>query len=447
MLGSTSGESVRTGLVRIGGTRAALIESRYENFGGTMGAVAGERIARAFRRATDLRVPVVALIATGGARLQEGMVSLIQMGRTASARIVHANAGLLTAAVYRSPTTGGVYASWGSLADLRAASAGAVMGFGGPRVVEQVTGQAPPPTSHTAESAYAAGLVDAVVTGEDETAWLEAVLGVRERPLRVDLRRPPVPLPDRGDGGVPAAGRQVLLEARSRKRPSGLEWAAALCSSWVDLHGTDPVIRAGLAVVGGRRAVVVAMDRHARADGAARPGPADYRLAQRAIALADQLGLPILTLIDTPGAEPGPRSEAGGIAAEIARTLQALARTRSVSVSVCVGEGGSGGAVALGYTDRAFMLDDAVFSVIGPEAAAVVLFRDPSRAGEMADAMRITGADLRRLGIVDGLLPGAGPRAVRAVRDAVLTAFDTAAPGDRDVRSDRATQVWLRTAG
>ncbi|MEO3855865.1 carboxyl transferase domain-containing protein [Acrocarpospora sp. B8E8] len=453
MLRDTPGESVRAGLARMGGRRVALIESRYENFGGTMGAAAGEKIARAFRHATDLRLPVVALIATGGARLQEGMISLIQMGRTTSARSAHAAAGLLTAAVYHSPTTGGVYASWGSLADLRAASAGAVLGFGGPRVVQQVTGQMPPPTSHTAESAYAAGLVDAVVVPDDEFAWLEAVLGVRDRRLALDRWRPALVAPDGligtvgAVGGAPAGGWGTILAARRRHRPSGLEWAAALCSSWVDLHGTDPAIRAGLATIDGRRAIVVAMDRHAWADGAARPGPAGFRLAQRAIALADQLRLPILTLIDTPGAEPGPRSEADGIAAEIARTLQSMTRTHSVSVSVCVGEGGSGGALALAYTDRAFMLDDAVFSVIGPEAAAVILLRDPSRAPDMAEAMRITGPDLRRLGVIDDLLPGSGADAVRAVRDAVLTAFDSAVPGDRDLRSDRATHTWLRTAG
>ncbi|MGW0590589.1 carboxyl transferase domain-containing protein [Streptosporangium sp. NPDC002607] len=436
-------ESVRTGLARIGGLRVALIESRYENFGGTMGAAAGEKIARAFRRATELRLPVVAMTSTGGARLQEGMVALIQMGRTTSARCAHAAAGLLTAVVYHSPTTGGVYASWGSLADIRAASAGAVLGFGGPRVVQQVTGQLPPAVSHTAESAYASGLVDAVVRPEDELAWLEAVMGVRDRPLRLERGRP---TPAASTGSSTGGGWQTLLTARRRRRPSGLEWASALCSSWVDLHGVDPVIRAGLATIGGRRAVVVAMDRHAWADGAARPSPDGYRLAQRAIALAEQLGLPLLTLVDTPGAEPGPRSESDGIAAEIARTLRALSQTRGVTVSVCVGEGGSGGAIALAYTDRTFILDGAVFSVIGPEAAGAVLMRDANRAPEMADALWITGPELRRLGIVDGLLPD-GAESVHAVREAVLHAFDSADPGDRDVRSDRATHPWLRTAG
>src|SRR5690606_17320671 len=484
-LNRTADESVRTGLATIGGRSVALIESRYENFGGTMGAAAGEKIARAFLRATELKVPVVALTSTGGARLQEGMVALIQMGRTTSARCAHAAAGLLTAAVFRSPTTGGVYASWGSLADIRAASAGAVLGFGGPRVVQQVTGQLPPPISHTAESAYAGGLVDAVVGARDEVPWLEAVLGVGAEPLGLAGRRPAVTAPlsaaptPETPGAENGAGWRTLLTARGRRRPSGLEWAAALCSSWVDLHGTDPVIRAGLATIGGRRAVVIAMDRHARADGAARPGPDGYRLAQRAVALADQLRLPILTLVDTPGAEPGPvgsrqardevaladplrplmltlvdtpgaepgpKAEFGGIAGEIARTLRSVSQARGVTVSLCAGEGGSGGALALAYTDRMFMLAGAVFSVIGPEAAATVLLRDASRAPAMADALRITGPELRSLGIVAGLLPDAGPGAVDVVGDAVLEAFDCDAPGDRDVRSDRATQPWLRTA-
>ncbi len=449
-------ESVVTGLARLGGQHAVLIESRFDRFGGTMGAAAGEKIARAFDQAAARKLPVIAVTATGGARLQEGMLALVQMGRTVAARGRHASAGLLMAAVYRSPTTGGVYASWASLADVRAGLTGATIGFGGPRVVEQVTGQPPPATSHTAESAYAAGQLDAVLPAGSEPCWLAAALGCADRPLALPAWRRPVQASSgsaapagttascHGGSGYGGSGSQAIRAARARTRPSGLEWAAALCSSWTDLHGTDPAIRAGLASIGGQRVVVIAMDRHARADAAARPGPAAYRLAQRAIRLAARLRLPLLTLVDTPGAEPGPAAEADGIAAEIAATIALMAEIPTVSVCVCVGEGGSGGAMALGYADRLLMLAGSVFSVIGPEAAAVILRRDPSAAPQVADALGITGAALGRLGLVDGLLPDGSD--IPAVRSAILTAFGQATPGDRARRPDEATRRWLQAS-
>jgi acyl-CoA carboxylase subunit beta len=156
-------ESVRTGAAIVGGRTVAVVHCRFDVQGGTMGAVAGERIVRAFSRATELRIPVVEYVASGGARLQEGMVALVQMARTASAVAGHGRAGLMSAAVLRAPTTGGVYASWASLSDVRAAEPGAVIGFGGPRVVAEVTGQWPPADSHTAESAYRHGLADGLI--------------------------------------------------------------------------------------------------------------------------------------------------------------------------------------------------------------------------------------------------------------------------------------------
>jgi acyl-CoA carboxylase subunit beta len=439
-LATAPGESIRTGLVASQGVRAVLIQSDFEVFGGTMGAVAGEKIVRSFRRAVDQRLPVVAVTQTGGARMQEGMASLIQMPRTVTAVDEHARSGLLSAIVYRSPTTGGVFASWASLLDVRAAEPHATMGFAGPRVVRQVTGEAPPAWSHTAESAHAAGLVDAIVDRADQVAWVNAVLGSADRPLAgADPGRIPATVP----AVLPASAQQAIRQARSRSRPSGLEWAAALCSSWVELKGPDPAFRAGLARILGERVVVVAMDRYADGQGAARPGPAAYRLARRAIGLADRIGLPLLTLVDTPGAEPGPAAERDGIAGEIAATLAAMARLRGPSVCICAGEGGSGGAMALGHADRLFMLPSSVFSVISPEGAAAILYRDPSRAGELAEPLKLTSAELIGLGIADGMLPELAVDRVGCLRQAVTDALSTALPGDRDRRVAKATRSFL----
>ncbi|MFB9323862.1 carboxyl transferase domain-containing protein, partial [Cryptosporangium minutisporangium] len=227
----------------------------------------------------------------------------------------------------------------------------------------------------------------------------------------------------------------AVTGARAASRPSGLEWAAMLTDGWVELRGTDRGVRAGLATLDGDRVVVVAMDRH----GNPHPGPAAFRLAQRAIRLADRLGLPVLTLVDTPGADPSPPSEAGGVAAEIARTLLAAAELRTASVGLVVGEGGSGGALALAHTDRLLVLRGAVFSVIGPEAGAAILYRDASRAPELAASFRLTAGELARAGLVDEVVDEK-PAAVRA---AVLAALATARPGDRTTRTTRATASAL----
>src|SRR3989440_2032607 len=229
-------ESVLTGRTR----DYAFVVGRFDVLGGSMGAAAGERIVRAYARAGDAGLPFVAFTASGGARMQEGMVALIQMARTSRAAAAHGAEGLLSLAVHRSPTTGGAFASYGSLCDLRAAVDGATIGFAGPRVVEQLTGSPPPADSHTAASAYAHAIVDELVTPDTEAAWIEGALGLRD----VLLLAPPllaavdpagdVPEPPEGDGRGAWA---EVLRARTPGRPSGGQWAATLCSSWTELRG------------------------------------------------------------------------------------------------------------------------------------------------------------------------------------------------------------------
>jgi acetyl-CoA carboxylase carboxyl transferase subunit beta len=414
-------ESVRTGRT----ADYVLIEGDFAVLGGSMGAAHGEAVVRAYDQATDLGLPVVLLTRSGGARMQEGMISLIQLQRTAAAARRHADAGLLSVAVHGSPTVGGVFASYGSLADVRAAVAGATVGFAGPRVVEEVTGT-PIDRSHTAASAWSAGLIDAVVEPAEVAGWVEGALGLVDRPMAAR----PLGAESRWTGETGAWGE--VLRSRRRGRPTGLDVAARLCSSWTELHGTDETVRAGLATIERHRAVVVASDRYA---GSGRPGPRAFALAQRAIALAGRVGLPLVTLVDTPGADPSSQSEAGGIALEIARTFSAMAALPTASVSICVGEGGSGGALALAGADRLLIQEHAVFSVIGPEGAAVILERDAGRAPEVAGRLGLTSADLLRLGIVDEVVPDD----VEATCEAISDALDVAKPGQRVTRVDAAT--------
>ena len=298
-------ESVRTGRTE----NYALIEGRFDVMGGSMGAAHGERVVRAFQRATDERLPVVVVTTSGGARLQEGMVALVQMARTSAAAVAHSHAGLLQVALIESPTTGGVYASYGSLGDVRAAAPNALIGFAGPRIVQETLGVAVGPESHSAEAAFKAGRIDALVSDIDQPRFVEGVLGLRNLPPE-----PAHPAPPRLTAvanGAPVDPWDAVKAARAPGRPSGWQWAAALCESWVELKGLDPVVRAGIATMGGRRVIMVASDRHAN-DG--RPTPKAYRLVRRALKMADRLALPFVSLVDTPGADPSPDSERGGIA-------------------------------------------------------------------------------------------------------------------------------------
>lgn len=419
-------ESVLTGRTE----SYALIHGRFDVLGGSMGAAHGEKVVRTFRRAADERLPVVVVTSSGGARMQEGMVSLIQMARTAAAARAHADAGLLSVALHRSPTTGGVLASYSSLCSVRGVVAGATIGFAGPRVVELTTGEPLPPQSHTAEGAWAAGLVDEVVPQGDEAEWVEAVLGLVDRPLVAEWPRAAEADPAGDDAW------SNVLRSRAEDRPSGLAWAAALTRSWIPLNNFDPSFVAGLATLrdSGRRVVMVALERGA-------PRPAGYRLAQRCFALAGQLGWPVVTLVDTPGADAAPGSESRGIAQEIARTFSAMAALPTVSVSVIVGEGGSGGALAVAFADRLLMLDGSVLSVMRPEGAAAILDRDVAAAPVRAEHLRLRPADMLDLGIADGVLADGD---VDGVLRAVESALDEAVVGDRLRRFDEATARWLR---
>jgi acyl-CoA carboxylase subunit beta len=312
---------------------------------------------------------------------------------------------------------------------VRAAVNHALIGFAGPRVAEGTLGISLPASSHTAASAYEHALVDELLPPGAAAEWVDVALGRVERPL------PTRPLPASIDPGVDGAWGEVL-RARAVGRPTGIDRAARLCSSWLELRGGDPVVRAGMVTLAGRRCVVVATDRYQRGG---RPTPVGFRLAQRAVGLAGRLGLPVVTLVDTPGADLSPESEAEGLALEIARTFRSLAECPTPIVSVCVGEGGSGGALALSYADRLLMTEHAIFSVITPEGAAAILERDVTKAAAVAERLALTSADMLELGIVDEVI-AEGHSALEA---AVADALENATAGEREARFDRVTARWL----
>ena len=326
-------------------------------------------------------------------------MALVQMPKVVAARtaLAHAHAPLI--AVLGNPTTGGVLASVAALADITVAETGATIGFAGPRVAEQFLGRPLAGTSHTAEMARSSGLVDDVVEPRDIGGFLAHALEVIAPDAPESLEPPPL-LSEVGD--APDAW-EVVARARAEGRPRAPELLAATLDSSVALRGDrtgrdDAALGAALARVAGRRVLVLALDR------AHPPGPGAYRKARRCIEIAERLGLPVVTLVDTPGANPSEGSETGGIAWEIGKLLEAMLAATVPIVSVLIGEGGSGGGLAFATADVLLAYEDSFFSVIGPEAAAAILWRDATRAAEAARVMRVTAHDLVSLGIADALV-------------------------------------------
>lgn len=438
------------GWADIDGSRCALVAFDFSFLGGSMGWAVGEKVARAFDAARRAKLPVVCATASGGARMQEGMVSLVQMAKTAEARRAHAGAGLPAVTLLCSPTTGGVYASFASLADVILAEPEATVGFAGPRVVEQMTGHAPAPHVHRAEFAFEHGLLDGIV----EVSHQVPAIG---RFLR-NLTAAPAPAAEEAAHAVGAGPRldgwTTLQIARHPGRPKAAAILSGLLHDAVELRGDregglDPavVVRAGALRTTGRRVLAIGQD----ASGDGRIRPAGYRTAIRAIELAGRLGLPVLTLIDTRGADPSPDAEAGGVAGAIARTFAAMLGCPSPTLAVVTGEGGSGGALAMAAADHVLAWEHAVFSVIAPEGAAAILHRDASRAPELAEALRITAHDLVDLGIADALIaePAGGAHtapdaAVASLRAAVGQAMEAVASEARAGRLTLRRRRWRR---
>lgn len=375
-------------------------------YGGSFGEDDATALVAAARLAVAERRPLVTLVRSGGTRLQEGMAALVGIPRARLALLELAAAGLPHLSVADAPTTGGVWISVASAADLRVAVEGATVGFAGPRVVEAVTGVPPPEGSHTATSAFGAGLVDAVLPGPEVAAWLDAALTALapedHAPRDVGSTAAPSPSADVAEAG----GWEQVLRARARTR-SGADLLEQLLSARVPLRAPrgDESVAAAVGRLDGRPVVGVAL----AARVAGRPTPDGYRLASRAYRLAGRLGLPVLSLVDTPGAEPGTDAEDGGVAPAMGEALDALLTCPTPTLALVHGEGGSGGALAASAADRVLVTPDAYFAAIGPEGAQAALRRP---AQECADLMGITPADLLALGAADALVDD--PAAVSA---------------------------------
>lgn len=440
-------ESVLTGRATIAGRPVALVAAEFGFLGGSIGVATGERIARAFERAAVERLPLVALPASGGSRMQEGTLALVQMAKLAAAARALRDAGLPYVVCLTDPTTGGVLASWGSLGTVTFALPGALLGFAGPRVVELLTGSPLPDGVQTAEALLAHGLIDAVVPPEELRDAVARVLAVAASASTAPLAQAASPAAAAQPTAEPGArdAWASLGFARDRRRPGARELLEGHATDVTELRGDraghpdDPGCLLALVRLGGRPVVVVAQRR--RADGAPPAlGPAGYRKARRGMALAAELGLPLVTVVDTPGAELSAAAEHGGLAGEIAGCLADLSGVPVPTLALLLGEGGSGGALALLVADRVICAEHASLGVIAPEGASAILHRDLDHAPALAAAQGGASWQLAQEGIADAIVPEPAPAheqpeaflaRVAAAASAELSALAAADPAAR----------------
>ncbi len=407
---TTLNEAVVTGTARINGRECVLAVFDFAFLGGSMGSVVGEKITLGLELAAERRQPFISVVASGGARMQEGMLSLVQMGKTAAAAMRLHQAGVPSITVLTNPTTGGVYASFASQGDFLFAEPGALIGFAGPRVIEQLTGEPPPAGTHTAEFLLEHGQLDAVVDRARLRGVLATLLQLFHNRGQNDGRASNEPY--RPPTAQPTSAWQEVLLARREDRPTAADYIRRLMPQFVELHGDrvfgdDGAVIAGIGDLAGMTVFAIGQERGhgdpARNGGRLRPE--GFRKAARIMRLAAELRLPLVTFIDTPGAHLDYDSEARGLAGALSSCLANMSVIPVPVVSVVIGEGGSGPALAFGVADRILMQEHAVYSVIAPEGAAAIVHRDAARAQEIADALKMTAYDCHVLGVVDAVVP------------------------------------------
>ena len=432
---SHENDAVVCGVGTIGGHKAALFFMNADFMMGSMGSVVGEKICRTFERATELGLPVVGFTVSGGARMQEGTTSLMQMAKVSAAVRRHSEAGLLYLTVLTDPTTGGVTASFAMEGDVILAEPGALVGFAGPRVVEQTTHKRLPAGFQRSEFLVEHGFCDLIVERRDMVATISELLALHEgrvpgslAPHRLTHEEP------RGRRGnrprrvqEPASAYDIVKLTRSADRATSLELIERSLDGFVELHGDrlfadDPAVVAGIGWKGDRVLTVVAIERGNSTKERVRRNfgmahPEGYRKAQRLMRQAEKFGRPVLCLVDTSGAYCGIGAEERGQGEAIASSLVEMSGLTTPIVSVIVGEGGSGGALALAVADRVLMLGSAAYSVVSPEGCASILWKDTKRADEAAEALHITASDLAELGLADSVVPDLGLTHAEIARD------------------------------
>ena len=445
-------EAVVTGKARIGENEVALMVMDGRFLMASMGEVVGEKIARGVERATKEKLPVIIFTCSGGARMQEGMTSLMQMAKTSAALKRHSDAGLLYITVLTDPTTGGVTASFAMLGDIILAEPKALIGFAGPRVIEQTIHKKLPKGFQRSEFLLKHGFIDKIVERKDMKTVLEQILTMHRlttkhsgivkntgavSEINTDLntvnpsskredvqavsnknagksRKQKLSLAQKKRAGEKTAWERVLT-SREKDRPVGEDYIYGLFEEFIEFHGDrnfgdDAAICGGIAYFQGKPVTVIAqMKGKSTAENIARnfgmPEPEGYRKALRLMKQAEKFHRPIICFVDTPGAFCGMEAEERGQGEAIARNLYEMSALKTPILSVLIGEGGSGGALAMAVADEVWILENAVYSILSPEGYAAILWKDGSQAARAAKAMKLTSYDLYKAGFVEKIIP------------------------------------------
>lgn len=447
-------EAVVTGKCTIKGTPIALGVCDCRFMMSSMGEVVGEKITRVFERATKERLPVILYICSGGARMQEGLVSLMQMAKTSMAIRKHSDAGLLYVPVLTDPTTGGVTASFAMLGDIILAEPKALIGFAGPRVIEQTIGQKLPKGFQRAEFLLEHGFVDKIVEREEQRSVLADILKLHENKIpdygqsdNSDMEMKYKS--DNAESTETAVGDKRESEntiwpefipsgnytpwehvqlARAKTRPTGKDYIEALFDDFMEFHGDrhcgdDPAVIGGVAFFHGKPVTVLAQEKgEGTRENIARNfgmvSPEGYWKSLRLMQQAEKFHRPVICLVDTPGAFCGLEAEERGQGEAIAKNLYTLAGLTVPVLSIVIGEGGSGGALAFAVADEVWMLEHSVYSILSPEGFASILWKDSKKAKEAAAVMKLTAAGLYQMGMIEHVIPEAEPVSRENINDA-----------------------------
>ena len=407
-------EAVVTGKASIEGNPAVIAVCDGRFLMASMGQVVGEKITRAVERATKEQLPVIIFACSGGARMQEGIVSLMQMAKTAAALKRHSDAGLLYVSVLTDPTTGGVTASFAMLGDVILAEPKALIGFAGPRVIEQTIGEKLPKGFQRSEFLLEHGFIDRIVERKEMRTVLENILQMHHTAQNPVIQKPVQTVEKERQSVQEKDAWERVTISRKNDRPVGQDYIRTLFSDFLEFHGDrcygdDPAIIGGIARFAGIPVTVIAQvkgksTKENVAHHFGMPSPEGYRKALRLMKQAEKFKRPILLFVDTPGAFCGIEAEERGQGEAIARNLFEMSSMKVPVLSVVIGEGGSGGALALAVADEVWMLENAIYSVLSPEGFASILWKDSKRASEAAAVMKLTAADLKKLGVIEAVI-------------------------------------------
>lgn len=411
-------EAVMTGKAQINGNDVVLGVCDGRFMMASMGWAVGEKIARAVERATEEKLPVIIFACSGGARMQEGIVSLMQMAKTSAALKKHSDAGLLYISVLTNPTTGGVTASFGMLGDIILAEPKALIGFAGPRVIEQTIGQKLPEGFQKSEFLLEHGFIDRIVEREEMKEVLASILEMHKVSGAEENWRKEYCQDEGEEKRAPYKGLtswERVQISRKKERPVGSDYISTLFTDFVEFHGDryfkdDKAIVGGIARFHGMPVTVIAQEKGTSTKdnilhNFGMPSPDGYRKALRLMKQAEKFHRPVICFVDTPGAFCGLEAEERGQGEAIAKNIYEMSSLKTPIVSIVIGEGGSGGALAMATADEVWMLENSIYSILSPEGFASILWKDSKRAKEAAGVMKLTANHLKSMDIVEQVIP------------------------------------------